>query len=83
MPQISRYFDAFAHLQYQALQVVVTAGPESLLEDYTLLLKAESVSDIRTQSFDFFRDVLRDTIAPQMQIAKNMGFVADWSYLSQ
>jgi hypothetical protein len=83
LPQVSRYFDAFAHLQYQALQVVAATAPESLLDDYILLLKAESINDIRLQSFDFFYGVLRDTIAPQMQIAKNMGFTADWSYSPQ
>ncbi len=83
LPHFSRYFDAFAQLQYQALQVVATSGPESLLEDYILLLRIESVRDIQMQSFQLFRDTLRDTIAPQMQIAKNMGFTADWSYIPQ
>lgn len=82
LPQVSRYFDAFARLQYQAVNAVAAVAPESLLEDYILLMKVESVSDLRTKSFNFFHDTLHDTIVPQVQIARNMGFIADWSYLS-
>lgn len=80
LPDFGRYFEAFALQQYQSLRIVAETGSASLVEDYILLLKAQSIDDVRTQSFDFFRDTLWDTIAPQMQIARNMGFTADWSY---
>ena len=82
LPEFGRYFEAFAHLQYRALQMVAAEGTAGLIEDYVLLLKAQSTDDVRARSFEFFRETLRDTIAPQMQIAKNMGFTADWSYFT-
>ena len=58
-----------------------TAGAQwPLLEDYILLLKTPSVDALRGVPFAHFRRVLEDTLAPQMQIARTMGFAAGWSY---
>jgi hypothetical protein len=67
-------------MQYKAIQIVVKSNKNSLLEDYILLLKMSSLDDIRNLSFDRFHEVLYSVIAPQVQIATNMGFSAQWSY---
>ena len=51
-----------------------------LLEDYILLLKTPSLDALRGRPFAHFRRELEDTLAPQMQIARTMGFAAGWSY---
>jgi hypothetical protein len=80
LPSMQRYFDRFAQLQFKAVQGVIRIASPRLLEDYTVLLKQEHIADIAQLSFEGFRTMLHDTIAPQIQIARNMGFVADWSY---
>jgi hypothetical protein len=80
LPDFALYFDPFARLQYDAFQAVATPQKEGWVEDYVLLFKRPSISDIQTLPFTAFREVLRDTLAPQIQIARNMGFTADWSY---
>jgi hypothetical protein len=51
-----------------------------LLEDHILLLGVSSIAEIQGLSFQSFRERLHDTIAPQFQIATNMGFPGQWSY---
>lgn len=80
LPNFSLYFEPFARLQYDAFQVVADLQKEALLEDYTLLFKKHSVSEVQKLPFVAFKAILHDTIAPQIQIARNMGFAADWSY---
>lgn len=80
LPRLDLYFDSFAALQYQAVQMVIKTGKTKLLEDYALLLKKGDVTEIKGLSADSFATTLHDTMAPQIQIAKNMGFTADWSY---
>jgi hypothetical protein len=80
LPDFALYFDPFARLQYDAFQAVATPQKEGWVEDYVLLFKRPSIADIQTLPFPAFREVLRDTLAPQIQIARNMGFTADWSY---
>ncbi|MCC6604729.1 MAG: HNH endonuclease [Anaerolineae bacterium] len=80
LPDFALYFDPFARLQYDAFQAVATPQKEGLVEDYVLLFKRLSVPDIQTMPFNAFKEILHDTIAPQIQIARNMGFTADWSY---
>lgn len=80
LPVFALYFDPFAQLQYDAFQAVATPHKEGLLEDYVLLFKRQSVNEVQTLPFDTFKATLHDTIAPQIQIARNMGFTADWSY---
>jgi len=80
LPDWERYFAPFAQLQYQAVQVVASSSKSSLLEDHILLLKTGSIEAIRSLTFKSFRETLQATLAPQFQIAANMGFVAQWSY---
>jgi hypothetical protein len=72
--------EPFARLQYEAVQAVASLRKEKPLEDYTLLFKKNAVTEVQALSFEQFRQVLQDTIVPQIHIAKNMGFVANWIY---
>ena len=81
LPDFARYFEPFAAQQYAAVQSVATqahSGP--LLEDYILLLKTPSVDALRGLPFERFRHVLEETLAPQMQIARSMGFAGEWRW---
>lgn len=80
LPYFPLYFEPFARLQYDAFQVVANLQKERLLEDYTLLFKKQSANEVQELPFEVFKSTLHDTIAPQLQIARNMGFVGDWSY---
>jgi hypothetical protein len=80
LPDLEKYFDSFAQLQFDAVQAVATTATAGLLEDYVLIFRVSSIQDLRTIQIDNFCGILRDTIAPQVQVAKNMGFVADWQY---
>jgi len=80
LPDLQTYFTDFAQLQYRALQAVAATGREQLLEDYALLFKTATVADLRALSPTDFRTVLYNEVAPQMQIARNLGFAADWRY---
>ncbi len=81
LPDFSLYFDPFVVLQHQAVQL----GAQTLqitkpLEDYVLLFRVSSAADLRAMAFQSFRDTLYQAIAPQMQIAVNMGFSTGWKY---
>lgn len=80
LPQLSNYFDPFAQLQYDAFHVVAKSTKGRLLEDYVLLFKKQTIAEVVALPAPIFKSVLHDTIAPQMQIARNMGFASDWSY---
>ncbi len=80
LPDPKLYFDLFAKLQYQAVQAIATRDKAKLLEDYTLLFKMDTISQIKLLPFERFRETLHDTVMPQLQIAKNMGFATNWSY---
>ena len=80
LPSVDAYFAPFAELQYTAFQAVAKLRKQKLLEDYVLLFKKEDVGEVKALSSDQFTALLHDTIAPQIQIARNMGFTADWSY---
>lgn len=80
LPNMSLYFDAFARLQYESLKVVASTRQLRLLEDYVLLLKSDSAADLSRVPFEAFHQVLYDTIVPQIQIARNMGFEGEWRY---
>ena len=83
LPDFARYFEPFAAQQYAAVQAVARLSRHAaLLEDYILLMKTPSVDALRDLSFEAFRRVLEETLAPQMQIARNMGFAAGWSFAS-
>ncbi|MBN1936667.1 MAG: HNH endonuclease [Anaerolineae bacterium] len=83
LPDFALYFDPFARLQHQAVQVTArTPHIARLLEDYVLLFKVSSVTDFQVTSFRSFRDTLYQAMAPQAQIAANMGFATGWKYTS-
>jgi len=79
LPDLDCYFEGFAHLQYEAVQAVANEK-ERLVEDYILLFKHPSVQALQTMPYTDFKHVLYDTIAPQIQIARNMGFAANWKF---
>ncbi|MBX3001281.1 MAG: hypothetical protein KF893_22360 [Caldilineaceae bacterium] len=80
LPAMDRYFGSFAQLQYQALHAVAAQRKAKLIEDYILLLRQPSVEKLTDLPQPVFTQILRDTITPQIQIATNMGFAANWSY---
>lgn len=81
LPKIELYFDAFSSLQFEAVKIVATIRTRSrLLEDYILLFKVSSQDDFQRMDIETFQKILYDSIAPQIQIAKNMGFTSDWVY---
>lgn len=80
IPDIA-YLDRFAQLQHEAVQVVSqTPKKERLLEDYVLLFRLSSLDELKNMSFLAFRDRLHEILAPQIQIAANMGFSIGWRY---
>jgi len=80
LPDTSLYFDSFAQMQYEGVLTIAEVRKPALLEDYILLLHLEDVERLRNLSFPDFRRNLQETVLPQMQIAKNMGFRANWRY---
>jgi hypothetical protein len=80
LPDGALYFDAFARLQYEGVQVIAASGNSALLEDYVLLLRMEETKRLQSLPFNRFQRELHDNIVPQMQIAKNMGFRVNWRY---
>ena len=80
LPDLALYFTPFAKMQYDAIQTIATSPKINLLEDYAVLLKASSIIEIKNLSFGDFQNTLLAEIAPQVQIATNMGFASQWSY---
>lgn len=79
LPSLETYLDRFCEQQYKAVQIVGERGKEKQLDDYTLLFHCEPKT-LLSMSQGSFAKVLRETITPQWQIAKNMGFQPGWSY---
>lgn len=80
LPDWRLYFEPFAQLQYAAFQAVSTTRNNKLLEDYLLLFNRSSIQEITSLSLADFQNTLNNTLAPQVQIAKNMGFISGWKY---
>ena len=80
LPDMSVYFDPFARIQYAALRAVAQLGRTKHLEDFVMLLRADVSQQLQHIPFETFRQVLFDTISPQIQIARNMGFGDNWTY---
>ncbi len=80
LPSLTHYFNAFSLLQFRALQSVAETQKNHLLEDYLLLLNVGSIDDLRSMNLDHFREALQNTIAPQFQIAENLGFTSNWRF---
>jgi len=81
LPDMLRYFEKFADMQYRAVQAVAHSSRPALLEDYALLMKSNSVPDLQSIPLPQFREKLHAVIAPQVQIAANMGFAGQWVYV--
>lgn len=81
LPDMDVYFEPFSNLQYKALQTALRRKVHSsLIEDYVMLLKTSSVDDMVSMPLEEFQSALYSTIAPQLQLARNMGFSAGWVY---
>lgn len=81
LPDLASYFDQLASLQYDAMHAVLDVGRhERLLEDYLFLLNQDSTASMTALPREQFRRALHDTVAPQMQIALNLGFQGGWTY---
>ena len=81
LPNLSTYFDHFARIQFDALQVVASSThTKAQLDDYLLLFGCEQRSDLLSIPYDAFQSKLYETVAPQFQIARSMGFTGNWSY---
>ncbi|HBJ35081.1 MAG TPA: HNH endonuclease [Planctomycetaceae bacterium] len=78
LPKLDRYFHPYAHLQYQALQSVIRKGKAGLAEDFVMLWKIDDAKRFLEMDLLTFSKSLRDVVSPQYEIARNMGFVADW-----
>lgn len=81
LPDLERYFEPFATLQYNAVKIVTSMKKAALLEDHILLFRVSSTDELSSLSFHDFQQKLHDAIAPQFQIATNMGFSSNWSYV--
>jgi hypothetical protein len=81
LPDFDCYFDPFAKLQYQAVQSLTDCRKNNLLEDYHMLFGTNSTIDLKNLPYQIFRDKLQASIAPQFQIATNMGFATGWIYV--
>jgi len=81
LPDLNQYFDPFVTIQYNAIQIIANIKKAQLLEDHILLFRVNSTNELQSLSFQDFRQRLYDAIAPQFQIATNMGFPINWSYV--
>jgi hypothetical protein len=82
LPDINLYLERFTRGHYTALHALAATKQTHLFEDYILLFKKENVSEMTELPFEQFHSVLRDAILPQIQIAKNMGFTANWRHVA-
>lgn len=78
LPKLDRYFDPYAHLQYEALKSVIRKGKVNLAEDFVMLWKIDNAKSFLQMDLLTFSTSLREVISPQYAIARNMGFAADW-----
>lgn len=75
------YIEPFSKMQYRAVQIISSMPKtQKLLEDYVIFFKVGTVDELRQMSFHQFHDTLHKNIAPQLQIAANMGFSSRWKY---
>lgn len=82
LPDFLKYFDVFSQMQFSAIQAVATSAhvKSVWLEDYILLFACESRNNLINIPYDAFHSKLYETLAPQLQIARSMGFIGNWSY---
>ena len=75
------YLEKLLNLQYAAFHFAMKAsiiGNKSL-EDYSIIFN-ETLNDISLFSKKKFTSILSDNIKPNIQIAINMGFSANWKF---
>lgn len=82
LPDLEQYCIKFSRLQFGALQILAAANQakREILEDYILLFGCENRDNLLSIPYDAFHSKLYETLAPQFQIARSMGFTANWSY---
>ncbi len=73
LPSIDLYFENYSQLQFAGFQFHAQNSPKKFLEDYSILFN-QSIGDIYSQPFEYFREGLKRTILPQLQMAQNLGF---------
>jgi hypothetical protein len=82
LPDTQKYLDSFANLQYEAFNTIFQSHltkKADLLDDYVNLF-ALDLNNIAQIPVITFKDKIKSTIEPMTQIAKNMGFIANWTY---
>lgn len=77
----TQYKERFTELQYHAISFWLSDPKKSrsILEDYSLLFKL-SLKEIEALELEQFKNILWSNIAPQIQVAANMGFSANWIF---
>lgn len=77
----ANYVNKFSTLQYDAFHTILQkiSKDRKLLEDYSVLFN-QTLSQINAMSQVKFTARIQDSITPQLQIAKNMGFQDNWIY---
>lgn len=82
LPDLEQYSIKFSRLQFGALQIVAAANhaKREIIEDYILLFGCENRDDLLSIPYDAFHSKIYETLAPQFQIARSMGFIGNWSY---
>jgi hypothetical protein len=82
LPTLTTYFDHFTRMQFNALQIVAASNhaKREITDDYIILFGCENRSDLLLIPYDAFHSKLYETLAPQFQIARSMGFIGNWSY---
>jgi hypothetical protein len=78
LPSID-YLEKFAEIQFDAFQIVSLILKEKYLEDYSILFN-ESITEIAKLDKRKFINILIENIKPLIQIAVNMGFIANWTW---
>jgi len=75
------YLEKFIRAQYDLFHVINNASEnsEKQLIDYINIFKMELIA-IAKLDFSEFSAKFKDTVSPMFQVAKNMGFRADWKY---
>jgi hypothetical protein len=77
VPDLDRYLPSFAHVHHRAL--AVAKGSERLLQDHCEAFRLD-MEATRSLTVDGLVLRLRDVMAPQVQIAMNLGFSTGWIY---
>lgn len=81
LPDFDYYFDAFAQMQFDAIHSITgEKRSDALLEDHLIAFGASSVEELSKFTLSEFSAKLRTIIAPQFQIAANLGFRTGWRY---